>query len=236
MTGEEEADVPSPMQQDESGEVVETTETVSATDAVAEPVEPDADQLRDEKCFPIAREMFKDVANLMVPEDANEKVDYTPVLTALLTKALAANLNLTTETSYVFQLMLGILAGLNVTVQGSETIPIDDVRYGAIGRKILQITAEADITLGTVAPEQTVADFTPVKDQINALIKEENLSMLEVKYIMDNIFESFTSVNNGFSDSIANSMKTAEERLWKVEDMSDIDMQMLDAAMKKPVE
>lgn len=225
-----EEDIPSPMQQDESGEVVETEAPTT------EEVAPDADQLRDEKCSPLARELFKDIANLMIPEDANQKVDYTTVLTALLTKALEANLNLTTENPYVFQLMLGVLAGLNVTVQGCDTTPIDDVRYGAIGRKILQITADANITLGSVTPEQTTADFAPVKDQINALIKEENLSMLEVKYIMDNIFESFTSVNNGFSDSIARSMKIAEEKLWKVEDMSDINMKMLDETLKAPVE
>lgn len=230
---DEEASIPSPMQQDTVGEVVETTQEGTET---AHIIEPDADQLRDEKCMPLAHAMFDDVARLMVPEDANQGVDYTPVLTALLSKCLEANLNLTTENPYVFQLMLGILAGLNVTVQGCDTTPIDDVRYGAIARKILQITADAHITLGSVTTEQTAADFAPVKEQINALIKEENLSMLELKYIMDNIFESFTAVNNGFSDSVGNSMKLAEERLWKVQDMSDIDMGMLDTVLKKPIE
>lgn len=239
MAAEEEA-VPSPMQQDETGAVVENTTEATPVEnevvAPAEEVEPDADALRDEKCIPVAREMFRDVANLMIPEDANEKVDYNPVLIALLGKSLDANLNLTTENPYVFQLMLGILAALNVTVQGCDTKPIDDVRYGAIARKILQITADANVTIGPVTPEQTLADFATVKEQINALFAEENLSMLEVKYIMDNIFDSFTSINNGFADSTANSMKQAEERLWKVEDMSDIDMKTLDTVLKTPVE
>lgn len=229
MEGEEQKPVPSPLQQDaETGEVVET----AATPAEGTPIEKDADQLRDEKCIPVARKMFAAIADKMIPEDANTVVDYNPVLIDLLTEALGADLNMTTENPYVFQLMLGMLSGLNLTVQKATVAPIDDVRYGRIGRQILKFVADANVTLGSVTPEQTEADFAPVLDQINALFAEEKLTMMEVKYIMDNMFESFTAVNNGFSSSTSTSFKLAEEKLWKVQDMSDVTMGLMDKIMK----
>lgn len=224
--------IPSPMQQDEEGAVIETAAPAEEAQVEA-PVEKDADQLRDEKCIPVARKMFESVAAKMIPEDANEVVDYNPVLIDLLTEGLAADLNMTTETPYVFQLMLGILSGLNRTVQKATVTPIDDVRYGKIGRKILQITADANVTLGSVTVEQTDADFASALEQINALFAEEKLTMMEVKYIMDNIFESFTAVNNGFSASTEQSFKLAEEKLWKVQDMTDVTMGLMDRVMKQ---
>lgn len=229
MEGEEQKPVPSPLQQDaETGEVVET----AATPAEEAPIEKDADQLRDEKCIPVARKMFAAVAEKMIPEDASVVIDYNPVLIDLLTEALAADLNMTTETSYIFQLMLGVLAGLNATVQKATTLPIDDVRFGNISRKILQIVSDANVTIGSVTPEQTEADFAPVLEQINALFAEEKLTMLEVKYIMDNMFESFTAIQNGFHGSTEKSFKLAEEKLWKVQDMTDITIGLVDKVMK----
>lgn len=227
--------IPSPMQPDAEGQVREA-EVTTAPDAVpAEdlPVEPDADQLRDEKCIPVARRMFASVAEKMIPADANEVVDYNPVLLDLLSQALDADLNMTTENPYVFQLMLGILSGLNVTVQKAIVLPIDDVRYGRIARQILQVVSDANVTVGDVTPEQTEADFAPVLVQINELFAAEKLTMMEVKYIMDNMFESFTAVNNGFSASTTQSFKLAEEKLWKVQDMSDVTMGQLDKVMKE---
>lgn len=207
--GEEE--IKSPLQANAAGDVVEA----------------DLEKLRDEKCIPTARKMFVEIAADMIPEDANVVVDYNPVLKKLLALGVEADLNLTTENPYVFQLMLGMLSGLNRTVQECTTIPIDDVRYGAIGKKILGYVADANVTIGSVTPEQTDADFAPVKEKINALFAEEKLSIMEVKYIMDSMFEAFTAVNTGFEMAVNKSLVTIEEKLLDVDAMTDVSMGLI---------
>lgn len=206
--------IPSPMQQDDTGTVVETSEV-------------DLEKVRDEKCFPVARKMFNGIADKMIPEDANIEVDYNPVVTELLQIGVDADLNLTTEVPYVFQTMKGIFSALNVTVQDCDTVPIDEVRYATIGRKILQIVNEANVSVGDILPEQSKTDFAPVKDKINALFAEEQVSLLEVKYIMDNIFQSFTDVENHFMAAVQQSVVKIEEKLMGVDSMTDVSMGLI---------
>lgn len=212
----DESPVPSPLQQDAEGQVVEKT----------------LDELRDEKCIPIARQMFTHIASDMLPENANEKVDFNPVILSLLQISVDNDMNLIMENPYAFQLMLTALSGLNLAVQSAVTTPIDDVRYARIGRQILQFVSDANVTLDKVTKEQQVEEFAPIKVKIDALFAEENLNMMEVKYIMDNIFTSFTQVQNGFTGSTEQSTKIAEEKMWGVSDMSEVTMGMVDAKLK----
>lgn len=192
------------------------------------------DQLRDEKCIPVAHGILNDIAVDLIPADANEKVDYNPILLKILQRNLEADLNITSDIPYVFQLVLGVLSGLNKTVQGVNTVPIDDVRYGAIGKKVLGILATANITIAEkVDPEQVDKEFAPVAEQLSALFAEEKLSMLEVKYIMDNIFESFNTVQNIHMTSIAQSTERAEAKLFGVEFMTDMTLGKLDKVLKE---
>lgn len=197
--------------------------------------ETDLEKLRDEKCIPVAKAILKDLAQDLIPEDANKKIDFTPAVKNILTKTLEADLNISTENSYIFQLILGVFAALNTTVQACDTVLIDDVRYGAISKKILDIVASADIRMGNVMPEEIVLDFIPVKEQINALFAAEKLSMLEVKYIMDNIFTSFKTVTDMFNHSVQISSEKAEAKMFKVESMSDLTMKRLDEVLKEEV-
>lgn len=192
----------------------------------------DLEKQRDDKVFPIAREVLKDMAELLIPENANEKVDYNPIVLKTLQRSLDADFNITMEAQYLFQVLLGAFAGLNSTVQGCTALPIDDVRYGAISKRILTLLAEAPIRLGAVTPEQTVEDFAPIQVKINAILAEEKLSMLEVKYIMDNIFDSFNAVNNMYSAQIEQSTAAAEAKLFGIEDMSDLGLKRLDEVLK----
>jgi hypothetical protein len=187
----------------------------------------DLDKVRDEKCIPIAREVMKDIATTLLPEDANVLIDYNPIILKVLQRNLDNDLNIKIETPYVFQLILGALAGLNKTVQECTAVPIDDIRYGKIGNKILSILAESNIRLGNVTPEEVDADFADVKVKINELFSEEKLSMMEVKYIMDNIFEAFKVMNAGFNQSLENSVERAEAKLLGIEFMSDLTMKKL---------
>lgn len=195
-------------------------------------MEKNLDQLRDEKCIPLARSMFKDIASDMIPEDANVVVDYNPVLIKLLSKTLEADTNISMENPYLFQLILGVLSGLNRTIQECTFSPIDDLRYGSISKKILDIVSKGNVRMGTVTPEESIADFAPIKEELNSLFAQENISLLEVKYIMDNIFASFTAVEGGFMGLITQHSQDAEAKLFGVEFMSDMTMKKLDDVMK----
>lgn len=191
--------------------------------------------MRDEKCIPVARAVLNDMAVDMIPKNANEKVDFNPISLKILQRALDADLNIATENSYIFQLILGVLSGLNTTVQATVTVPIDDVRYGGIAKKILDIVATADLKMGSVTPEETTAMFVPVKEQINALFAVEKLSMLEVKYVMDNIFASFKTVTEIFNASVERSAARAEAKMFGVESMTDLSMKRLEEVLKSEV-
>lgn len=200
------------------------------------PEEKNLEQLRDEKCVPVARGIINDMAISLVPDDANKKVDYNPIVKSMLERTLEADLNIATENTYIFQLILTAFAGLNKTVQECETVPIDDVRYGTIAKKILSILATANISLLTKTPEQEAIEFAPVKEQLNALFAQEKLSMLEVKYVMDNIFDSLSAVQNSFMLGVTSSAERAEAKLFGIEAMSDLTMKKLDDVLKKPTE
>lgn len=190
------------------------------------------EKARDAKCIPVARWILNDMAMLMIPENANDKIDFTPIVLKMLGRTLEADMNIATEVSYVPQLILSVLSGLNKAVQECDFTPVDDVRYGKIAKQILSIVAVADIRMNAVTPEESAADFAPVKEQLKALFTAEKLSLLEIKYVMDTfIFNSFTTVNNIFSKSLQDSTERAEAKLFGVESMSDLTMKKLDGVL-----
>lgn len=198
--------------------------------------EPNLDKMRDERVVPLVHDTLHDLAELLIPEDASKEVNFNPLILKILERTFGADLNITTEVSYLFQMILSVLTVLNTTVQKTTTVPIDDVRYGAIAKKVLAIVAGEQFRLGQdVKPEELQADFAPVQEKINALFAEEKLTMLEVKYIMDNIFSSFTAVHNGFQSSLEQSAARAEAKLFGVDNMNDLTMKKLNEILTAPV-
>ncbi len=195
-------------------------------------IEKDLDKERDDRCFPVTREIMKEMASGLVASDASQ-VKHTDLIMKSIALFLSSDLNVTEDTPYVPQLILGTLAGLNKTAHECTVIPIDDARYSVIAGKILSIVSEAEVTLGTVTPEQTEKDFTPVKEKLNALFAEEKLTLLELKYILDNIFDAFKDYQEKLGHQIDDSMKRAEQKLFKVEFMSDITMKQLNEVLIK---
>lgn len=208
---------------------------IDITKTKVAPLEPDLEKLRDEKCIPVARSLLTDLSTDLLPQNANDKIDYNPILTKFLQKTLDADMNIQTEAPYIFQLLLGVLSGLNLTVQGTKTVPIDEIRYATIGRKILAIVAEANVKMGSVTPDETTADFAPVKEKIDALVVAENLSMLEVKYIMDNIFDSFKMINDIYLRNIEQSTAHATAKLFGLESLDELGLKKLDEVLKAEV-
>lgn len=189
----------------------------------------DLEKLRDDKCFPIVQASFKEFPSTLLVEGEKQK----ELQLKMLSLMLHADLNIAEEVSYVSQSILGVIAGLNRTIQECEMIPTDDERYTAIGNKILEIVASdiGLITLGKVTPEESTNDFSLVKMKLNALFAEEKLTKLEVKYIMDSIFEQYTNLNNAISSSITSSTERMESKILGIESMSDLTLGKLNETL-----
>lgn len=196
----------------------------------ADTAEPNLDALRDERCIPVAKEVLKLISTELIAETADQSIDKTDLARKVLVLMRDADLNTTTETTYVPQLILGALAGLNAAVQAATVYPIDEERLNAIACRILVKLAETDIDL-TKKAEENMEGYAPIKEFLNETFALEELTYIEIKFIMDKIFMSFTVLNNLVSGSLEDSMKRAEEKLFGVEAMSDITMKKLDAVL-----
>lgn len=188
----------------------------------------DLEKARNEKCIPIAKIIFGEMSNSLVGSTDNQKDLALKVLSVML----ANDLNIDTEVSYVPQLILRTLSELNTTFQTADVIAEDDIRYASIANKILKIVSDSNIRMDDATPEEMIAEFEPVKIKLNELFIEEKLTKLELSYIKDMIFDSFTELNNLVQNSIANAAKKAEEKALGVENMSDLSLKRLDEFLK----
>lgn len=183
----------------------------------------DLDKARDEKCIPIARAMLGDMVTDFLPEDPHGKtLDHRKLVTKFLSRSLEANLNITTEVSYLTQLVLGVLSGVNATVQTCTLTPIDQERYTRISQGMLKIMAESDVPMTNIKKEDMEKVYALVKVKLNELFATENATQLDVKYVMDNLLQGFTSVNNLFSQSLEQSSQKAEAKLFGIDQMNDL--------------
>lgn len=202
-----------------------------------DPGAPDLDKARDEKCIPVARAIFADMVSDLLPDDVDGRTDYSQIVLKILQKNFTADMNITIESPYIFQLILGVLSGLNASIQGAMTAPIDDARYKEIGRKILAIVSDANVRMGSVTPEETAADFADAKIKLNDLFIAEKLNGLELKYVIDMIFNSFKAVNDLYSQNIERSVERGSAKLFGVESMTDLGLKRLDEVLKsQPVQ
>lgn len=197
----------------------------------AAPEKLDLDKVRDDICFPIVRNIFKEFPDGLIVDDEMQKQLQLKALSAML----SADLNIVQEVAYVPQLMLGILAGLNLTVQLTNPVN-DEERYQEIARKMLKFIVEDidNIPLGTVTPEEIAKAFQGVKLKLDKLFfEEENLSRIEVKYVMDLIFTHFNTFNNEISSSITKSTEKMEAKILGIESMSDLTLKKLNEELIK---
>lgn len=185
------------------------------------------EQLRDEKCIPVTQNIIDEMGKGLI----NTKDNYNELVLKSLSIMLASDLNIATEVSYVPQAILKVLAGLNTTFQSCDVIMEDDERYGSIASKILQIVSVSNINTNAT-PEEMIKEFEPVKAKLNELFTSEKLTKLELVYIKDMIFDSFTSFNNILSNSIAMATEKAECKVLGIESMTDLSLRRLDEYLK----
>ena len=186
-----------------------------------------AEEIRDEKCFPVTQAILEGMAKNLLEEDG---VKSTAVAT--LSLLLEQDLNVTTDVSYIPQLILGALSGVNATVQVCDMDPLDEEKYNNVAKKILGILADAKIKIG-FNPDEVATVFARIKDKLSALFLEEKLNSLEVKHIMDNILSAFNAFNNMLASSIEMSSEKATAKLFELDATSDLTMKKLDEVLKK---
>lgn len=202
-------------------------------DTIGEVPAIDLDKQRDEKMIPLARAVLNDLAVGLIPS-ANVKGDFQEIVMKLLQRSLEADCNITTENPYLMQLITTVLGRLTTVMLECDMVQPDDIRYAALSKEVLSIIATENIAMGPASPEDVTASFVPVKQRLNEMFAREKLTFFEVKYIMTNIMQSFSVVQDTFSSGVQNSVKRMEEKLLGIQDMSDLTMKGLDAALIKP--
>lgn len=197
-----------------------------------EAVQRDLERERDARCAPVVAGILNDFVTDLLPLDANLQVNLGPVTGKILQRSLDADLVVSTDTAYVFQLILGVFEALSTVAQQCVTVvKTDEARYASIGRKILALVAGANLVV-TGKPAEISAALEAVKPQLNELLKEEQLNDMELRHVMMSIFDSFKAVNNLFLGSIEMSTKRAEAKLFGIDDMDALTMKQLDAVLK----
>lgn len=195
---------------------------------------PDLEKLRDERCLPVARLVLSDMAAELIPEEdlveeGKPVIDGRVLGSKMLQHMLDSDLNTTTETPYVPQLILAALSGLNACVQEATVYPIDEKRLNGIARKILTALAEQAESIDlTQKAEVNRDEFAGMTAFLNSLFAEEKLTYIEIKYIMDKIFSSFNALQTLTAGSLEDSMRRSEAKLFGVSDMSEVTMKKLD--------
>lgn len=185
------------------------------------------DELRDEKCFPITQAILEGMAKNLLEEDGVKNTSL-----ATLELLLQQDINIETDVSYIPQLILNALSGVNATVQVVDTVPLDEEKYNGIAKKILNILAEEKINIGFTQDNITKV-FAGVKDKLSALFIENKLNSLEVKHIMEKILTTFGLFNNMLASSIEMSSEKATAKLFGVDSTGDLTMKKLDEVLKQ---
>lgn len=194
--------------------------------------EVDLDKLRDEKCFPVVQDILQDMAEDLIPEDSNEKVDYSTIVLKMLKHSIDKDLNVVMEVPYLFQIMLTVFSNLNTTVQSLAKEPVDERRYGAIAKEVLKIVADAKVPLGTRTPEEAVIDFADIKTRLEELFVTEKLNLNDIQYVMNKIFNSFKDAQTMYSRSLEDSVKRAEAKKFGLADFDELTVGKVDEVLK----
>lgn len=193
--------------------------------------EKNLDAVRDEKCFPVAQAILSQMAVDLLNKNDNQKELTESTLSVMLDK----DFNITEEVAYVPQLILGALSGLNLAVQTCTVIEADETRIADVGSKMLRILADANVKLNP-AKEDIETVFEVLKEPLNALFAEEKVTRLEIKYVMQTVFEAFTALNNLTDKSIKDATERLECKILGIESMSDLTLKKVNDVLLTPKE
>lgn len=208
------------------------------TVAVSAPAEPvvDLEAVRDARVVPVAQGVLEDIVSEAAIANIENQSDISGVMSKILIRTLEADLNLTTENTYVFQLVLGAYGALSSVIQNSKMREIDEARFARIGSQVLGILAKANVPMGTkVKSEDQIAALEALKPELEAVWAAEDLSWLEIKYVLEGVFRGLKTVENNFSVNVEMSLKRMEAKILGVADMSDVTMKKLDETLRAEI-
>ncbi len=197
------------------------------------PPEVDLETLRDARVVPVAQAVLVDMAGEIASTDVNADTDFTSVLVKVIQHALAADLNLTTENPYLFQLILGAYGAFSTVVQKCKVADAQDLRYGNIGREMMGLLAGANVPMGTkITSDEQIKALEVIQPQLEAVFARENLTWLEVKYILEGLFRSLKATEQLYTNNIGRSVDRMECKILGIEDKTDLSMKKLDATLQ----
>lgn len=223
---------------DEEQKVVDPAQVDPPPEPVVDPVpavEPsvDLEADRDARVAPVAQGVLEDIATETTIASADNKTDFTGIISKLVNRTLDADLNLTTENPYIFQLVLGTYGALSNVIQSSKMVAIDDLRFSRIGAQILTLLANAKVPMGTkVKTEDQIAALQAIVPDLEAIWAAENLTWLEIKHILEGVFRSLKALESNFSTNIDAAVKIMECKILGIADMSDLTMKKLDETLR----
>lgn len=216
--------------------MVETNEENKDVAAAPAAAAEDLDAIRDARVVPVAKGVLQDIAAEMSTADLSKDTDFTQLLIKILHRSLDADLNLTTENPYIFQLILGTFTAFSTVLQKAKITPTDDVRYAKIGREMLVLLAGVDVPMGTkVTPADQEKAIEAIQPQLEAIFEREKLTWLELKYILEGMLQSFKLNEQMFSGNVQRSVEKMEAKILGIDQMTDLSMKKLDDTLKAEI-
>lgn len=195
------------------------------------------DDLRDVRVAPVAQGVLDDMAEEAAANDVSGSQDFKPLVMKVLQRTLDADLNLTTDNPFVFQLMIGAYSSLSAVIQKCTTNEAREARFGAIGTEMLKVFAGARVPMGSkVKPEDQLKAMEAVQPQLQAIFDREQLTSPEVLHILKGMFRMLQGVEQIFSDSVSQSLHRMEAKILEVNDMSDITMKKLNETLMTDID
>lgn len=194
---------------------------------------PDLELLRDNRVVPVAQGVLDDISKSMPSTDITPDTDFTTLLIQILQRTLDADLNLTTDNPYLFQLVLGVFAAFNTVTQKSKLTANDDSRFARIAGELMAIMVKANVPMGKdVKPAEQEKALEAYQGEFDAIFEREKLTSLELSYILEGMLRSFKTTEQLFSGNVQRSVQVMEAKILQIPDMTDLSMKTLDETLK----
>lgn len=201
------------------------------------PAAPDLEAERDTRVLPVAQGVLEDMAGQATAVDVNDRSEFTGVIVKILKRSLAADLNVTMDTSYVFQLVLSAFGAFNKVVQSAKMADPQTERYAKIAHEMMTLLAGANVPMGmSVKSEDQVAALQSIKPQLEEIFAREALTSLEVTYILEGLMNALKVTEQVYSQNLNSSLQRMEAKLLQIDDMTDLTMTKLDWALSTQIE
>lgn len=194
---------------------------------------PSLEQQRDLRVVPVAQSTIEVIAGQNTAVDVNDRSEFTNVILSILQKSLDADLNIVTDVPYIFQLILSVYSAFNTVALAAKKPDVDMARFSKIAHEMMGLLASAKAPMGDgVKPEDQVTALEGIKPQLEELFSRENITQLELSYILESLMHTLKVTNDSFQQQIQRSVDRAEAKVWRLDDFSDLTLKKLDKVLQ----